>query len=173
MDSNNYLSDDLIDWQLVGPCEWPEDLEFVRDPGDVASVDCGLRSHTQLQLFLESAQFTCAHAQTTVYQKNGSQVRLTMNDLTRIVLFAAYLRHDCDCFRARWKHMDPKGKFCRAAAIETWRWIERTVGHQNIMPCWSTRTPAGPGWQGNGEVVDDGMCPGSSKKAVPRQWRGR
>jgi hypothetical protein len=147
---------DTIEWEPKTWPKWPCDLEFLRDPGDIARVDFGKRSKTTLRLYERDAEFICAHMRTRVWIKDRVKTPVTERDLTRLVLYLAYVGRECDCFRARWKYLDPGGKFCRTAAKETWHWIERTIGHQAIFASWATRDPIGPEFRTDGEVVSDG-----------------
>jgi hypothetical protein len=163
---------DKITWKPKTWPKWPGNLRLRRDPGDIASVDCGIRSRrTSLITSTNWARFTCAHARVTVHVDMGERRILTPKSLSLLVLWLTYHGNTCPCFRARWRRLDPDGKFCRAAAIKMWRWIERTIGHENVHPTWEERVGAPADdeeWRDwGGECVDDGFMQ-SSKYAAPR-----
>jgi hypothetical protein len=160
-----------ITWEPIFR-QWPGDIESKRDPGDLASVDCGTRSRTVLERGTDKAHFTCAHARVTVDVDTGDGPPLSDRELVRLVLYFAYQGHTCDCFRARWEDAYGGKKFCRAAAIATWRWLERRIGCWNVYPGWFERAPQGEDCRFRGEVVDDGLCsdPREAKRLL-RAWR--
>jgi hypothetical protein len=153
--------------------EWPGSIEAKQDPGDIASVDCGTRSSTALEFGEDKAQFTCAHARVDVDVDTGDGPPLSKPELARLVLYLAYAGHTCDCFRGYWKYLyGDKKTFCRAAAIATWRWLERRIGCWNVYPGWFERAPQGEDHRLRGEVVDDGLCsdPRAARRLL-RAWR--
>jgi len=170
----NDIDNDDIDWQPNTMISWPGNLKLRRDPGDIVSVDCGTRSRTTLWSSEVGAEFVCAHARTRVCLRSGFNVRVSKGAWARLVLFCASLGYTCHCFRARWARLDPRGKFCRDAAIRTWRWIERGPGHQAFFVSWEVRDPIGPEFRWRGEVVEDGLCRGigvtTGAPRLPR-WR--
>lgn len=164
---------DTITWEPLFR-EWPGTIEDKQDPGDLASVDCGTRSSTALEFGTDQARFTCAHMRADVDVDTAGRRPLSKPELARLVLYVAYLGHTCDCFRGYWQYLyGAKKKFCRAAAIATWRWLERRVGCWNVYPGWFERVPHGEDGRLRGEVVDDGLCsdPRVAQRML-RAWRG-
>jgi hypothetical protein len=152
--------------------QWPGTVEAKRDPGDIASVDCGTRSRTVVERGTDKARFTCAHLRVTVDVETGDGPPLADRDLVRLTLYLAWAGHTCDCFRACWEDMVGGRKFGRAAAIATWRWLERRIGCFNVYPMWFERIPQGEDCRLRGEVVDDGLCsdPRGAQRLL-RAWR--
>ena len=153
--------------------EWPGTIEDKEDPGDIASVDCGTRSSTALEFGTDRAQFTCAHARADVDVDTAGRRPLSKAELARLVLYVAYWGHTCDCFRGYWQYLyGAKKKFCRAAAIEAWAWLQDRIGCWNVYPGWFERVPQGEDGRRRGEVVDDGLCsdPRGAKRML-RAWR--
>jgi hypothetical protein len=173
----NNIDNDDIDWQPSTRPAWPGDLKMRRDPGDIVSVDGGRRSKTTLWSSEVGAEFVCAHARTRVWLNWGHHhLRLSGRAWTKLVLYCASLGYTCACFRARWVRNDPRGKFCRSAAIQTWRWIEKRVpgGHQAFSVSWEVRESIGPEFRWDGEVVEDGLCYGIGvTPGAPRRPRWR
>jgi hypothetical protein len=162
---------ETITWEPIFR-QWPGTVEAKRDPGDIALVDCGTRSRTTVERGVDKARFSCAHLRVTVDVETGDGPPLSDRELTRLVLYLAWAGHTCDCFRACWEDMVGGRKFCRAAAIATWRWLERRIGCFNVYPGWFERVPQGEDCRLQGEVVDDGLC--SDPRAAQRQlgaWR--
>jgi hypothetical protein len=152
---------DAITWKPAQR-QWPGNVDFLRDPGDIASIDYGIRSRRPtLVMSSRWARFTCAHARVTVDVDIEGRSPLSRQSLTLLVLWLAYQGNTCPCFRAKWWRIDPRGKFCRAAAIETWRQIVSPLGIDHISPTWEERV-GGPAedeeyrdW--GGEIVYDGL----------------
>jgi hypothetical protein len=152
--------------------QWPGAIEARQDPGDIASADCGTRSRTVLECGADKAQFSCAHLRVTVDVDTGDRPPLSERDLARLALYLAYQGHTCDCFRAAWRKLTGGKKFCRAAAIEAWSWLEDRVGCWNVYPMWFERVPHGEEYRGRGEVVHDGLSPDPSwVRRLLRAWR--
>jgi hypothetical protein len=153
--------------------QWPGTVEAKQDPGDIASVDCGTRSSTALEFGTDQARFTCAHMRVDVDLDTAGGRPLSEAERARLVLYLPYQAHTCDCFRGYWEYLyGAKKKFCRAAAIATWRWLERRIGCWNVYPGWFERVPQDEDGRLRGEVVDDGLCldPRTAKRML-RAWR--
>jgi len=74
----------------------------------------------------------------------------------------ASLPYTCDCFRARWKRLNNGEKFSRVTAIRMWKWLERAVGHENVMPVWEERDPElaeRDEFRWRGELIHDELSP--------------
>lgn len=162
---------EMITWKPLFR-QWPGSIDAKRDPGDLASVDCGTRSRVTVECGTDKARFSCAHMRVTVDVDTGDGPPLSVRDLNCLVLYLAYQGHICDCFRAAWKELHGGRKFCRAVAIETWAWLEERIGCWNVYPGWFERVPQGEDHRSRDEVVDDGLCsdPRGARRML-RAWR--
>jgi hypothetical protein len=164
----------VITWHDItnesrGP-SWPRNLSLRRDPGDSAGFDGGTRSETHFVFGENCVQYFCAHVRTTVRVNVGDGPPLKRRELARLILYVCSVGHVCHCFRADWRKLTGQ-KFGRYPAIAAWRWVEETIGYQNVQARWAERTPPGREWSWYESLANKREADGSPGSHSARRRR--